>query len=317
PTWAVTDDVLVTAFNPQTAMAAVQFGGGFENSNVVRRLADLAEGNTPVFASYADLPTMTPHTYPALLLLMQGGVGAGDLFGEYLRTRPPGFVMPTLPDVQSNVTPSMAVAWMDEDGLHSRSVEPFPLSGVLVDYGKSYATINQMMTQVAFSAGVMMPSLSRAREAAQKVKSASNLRSIGQGLVMHSIDDVRASRFPDDLTGIARYDVPGIAFVSPVDEPETVPLIADEEWIAAQDDYIYLGSGLTGTSPPSTIIAVENPEAVAWNDGINVLYADGAVRFVPLYDLERSWQEHLRFREKRGAPMDEATKARMKRLFGF
>ncbi|MEM1011300.1 MAG: hypothetical protein AAGI46_03660 [Planctomycetota bacterium] len=317
PTWAVTDDVLVTAFNPQTAMAAVQFGGGFENSNVVRRLADLAGGNTPVFASYADLPTMTPHTYPALLLLMQGGVGAGDLFGEYLRTRPPGFVMPTLPDVQSNVTPSMAVAWMDEDGLHSRSVEPFPLSSVLVDYGKSYATLNQIATQVGVVAGTMVPTVGRARESAQKVKSASNMRQIGVGMMLYSIEDVRTGGFPDSLGELETFGLSGAAFVTPTDEPANVPAEPTAQWIEQESDYLYLGSGLANTAGPSIMVAIEHPDTVPWADGYNVLYADGAVRFVTWFDIQDNWQTHVSHRVEKGAPMDESTRAEVERLFGF
>ncbi len=286
PTWAVTDDVLVTAFHPQTAMTAVAMPGGFVDSAAVRRLSDLAEGNTPMAVTYADLPTMTSHTYPSLLLVMQGGLGAGDLFGEYLRTRPPALVMPTLPDVMNHVSPAMSVAWVDDSGLHSRSTEPFPLSAVLVDYGKSYATVNQLMIQ----AGVLVPSMTRAREASQRVKEGSNLRQIAVGFVLYANE--HDNRLPEDLEGFYTWQATtGVGlmpstFISPrtgTRLPDAMPMAVEAQarWIAENGDVVYGGAGrkLTDIGPASqTPVAWTNPDWV--NEGISIVFADGHVEWI-------------------------------------
>jgi prepilin-type N-terminal cleavage/methylation domain-containing protein/prepilin-type processing-associated H-X9-DG protein len=49
---------------------------------------------------------------------------------------------------------------------------------------------------IALLISILLPSLNRAREAANKIKCASNLRQIGQAMRQYAIDDIRGAQFP-------------------------------------------------------------------------------------------------------------------------
>ncbi len=316
PTWGMTGDSLTLALNPQTAIASNTVAGGFGESAAVASLMSLADGNTPMSISYADLPAMAPATYPGFLALDQLAFGLGDLFGDYLRTKPPVAVFPTLPDVMNHLSPSMAVAWVDDQGYHARSVEPFPLSGLLVNYGTTGSQISQLAGLLG-QASVLAPSLGRSREAANKVRSASNLRQIGQRAVEHAIHDRQGSRFPPDLqTLVITRGLPAELFVNPRGNtvaPAGLDPAAAGEWAAEEGDYVYLGGGLGGTAGPLVLLAYENPDVFDYEDGLNVLFADGHVRFARFDEFARVAQFHREVRLKADAPLDPALDEMLRR----
>ena len=135
---------------------------------------------------------------------------------------------------------------------------------------------------------VLMPSMGRARESANRVKCSSNLRQIGQAAFLYAND--HGGRLPPDLPTLLRTgDLTAEIFTcasSPVDKATGATTEQVVAALLAGDhlSYAWTGAGLTTTAPADVILAfdIENhvPKDSAPTTGINVLLHDGSVTFV-------------------------------------
>jgi prepilin-type processing-associated H-X9-DG protein len=112
---------------------------------------------------------------------------------------------------------------------------------------------------------ILLPSLNRAREQAQRVKCASNLRQIGQA----------AQLFANDHNG----NFPDTAAPGPDSKTQASNLRS-----GGHLSYVYVGKGLSAVTGPGAtgkaVVAYE-PLTNHANAGTNVLFADGHVEFFP------------------------------------
>jgi len=115
-----------------------------------------------------------------------------------------------------------------------------------------------------------------------RVKSASNLRQIGQAILLYGND--HQGKYPDSFqTILLNEDITSEVFVSP-SRSETPASGATQQQAADQltegghVSYVYLGRGLSAnTVTPDTIVAYEMiPNS---GDGSNVLFGDGHVEY--------------------------------------
>ena len=316
PCWAVDKDAGLARFGffPQSILSAkAGDAGAFAESDKWEAMREkLGVKQPPAALQYADLPALVNQSYPMLLMTSQTAFGGADLFAEKLGIRPPVMVLPPLAELRKEVEPSGAVLWVGEDGLHFKGTEPFPLSGVLATDTQSLQ-VQQYATMIS----VLLPSLNRARDAANKVKSGSNLRQIGMGMRQYAIDDVRAGKYPPDLRTLflkSEGDLAMDVFVNPRTNTQLPQMMvqsreAQADWVEANSDYVYLAGGMTDSAPSTVPLAYEDPAKIGDNpDGVNVLYADGSVRFIPLAMLQQDLRRNVQYRQQRNLPIPDALK---------
>jgi len=119
----------------------------------------------------------------------------------------------------------------------------------------------------------------RAPEQASRVKCASNMRQIGQGVELCAND--HDGRFPDDLeTVLANEDLTPQAFVCPSSKDTPAPTAAAPQATAAglrqagHCTYVYIGKGLTTDMTTPDMIVMFEPLGDHHGDGMNVMFAD-------------------------------------------
>ena len=138
--------------------------------------------------------------------------------------------------------------------------------------------------------GVFAPSLCRSRETANRVKCASNERQIGMAIGLYA--ESHGGKYPDRLEDLLlTQDVTSELFCCPSSNDEKASGETPAEQAANLStphhlSYLYLGKGLTTSSPPDTVVLTETPSNHD-DDGGNVLFADGHVEWFNRKELEK------------------------------
>jgi prepilin-type processing-associated H-X9-DG protein len=129
---------------------------------------------------------------------------------------------------------------------------------------------------------VMLPSLSRARETANRIKCASNMRQIGQALLLYANNN--HGQYPPRLEDVLLDGnvVPQV-FVCPTTNDTPAPGTTVQQQAAAlsaggHESYIYVPN-LNSSVSPDTVLLYEPP--TNHGSGSNILFGDGHVEFDP------------------------------------
>ena len=139
---------------------------------------------------------------------------------------------------------------------------------------------------------VMLPSLCRAREPANRVKCGSNLRQIGQAILLYA--QAHGGQYPPSLAVIPSVeDVTAEVMVCPSSNDERASATdaggVVAELAAAEANspghkpclsYVYAGRSLTEKTATGTTIVAYEPLENHNGVGTNVLFGDGHVEFV-------------------------------------
>jgi prepilin-type processing-associated H-X9-DG protein len=280
PAWAIRDGSWYWGLFPDVVAVAMKrpAGGPSIRDNPAYQQVMKELGGPTQFQSFtfADLPKTIPLTYQALVMVSRLYGGLGDLAGM----ESPAILLPPLDVLEAQTEPAGAISWVDDAGFHAKSIAPFPGAQGLAA-GDSLGPM--MMGQSAMMAtAIILPSLNRARATANHVKSASNMRQIGQAILLYSNDNHGA--YPPDLgTLIKTEDIGGEAFIDPAGSnhlsSDWANMSPDDKakWVNDNADYVYLGAGMKIGVDPSTIVAYEKSDNKG--AGKNMLFGDGHVEF--------------------------------------
>jgi prepilin-type processing-associated H-X9-DG protein len=290
PSWAIKDANLYLALYPQVVSSAAAHVAGkgpsiLDNQqfqSLRQRLSD--QGQTKISGfEFVDLPRITADGYQEILMLSRAWLGTADLFGA----KTPALVLPPLSKLKPLLKPSGGVYWADKDGWHYKSLSPFPGSDFLAMGGMG----SLVAAQQAISVSILIPALNEARRNAARVRSASNLRQIGQAMLLYANEN--KGKYPKSMGELLlTQDVTVEVFVDPQTKNKPPANKNQEElaaWINQSSDYAYLGAGKNNTATAETILAHEKIRPGV--NGINALFGDGHVEFMNVGELQRQLKQ--------------------------
>ncbi len=254
PSWSVANDHVVVASNAELCDLGVKQlvsrGAGAKSlldAEGYRKVAAQLPGNLTRLA-YTDSRVLLTQTmmqiqqvWPMLTMAaMQAGVKLPVM-------------LPSLTEIARDLGPSCRYNYLGADGLYSHYRGPGIETGQMTVAG------------TALGLGIMMPALSRVRQLASRMTSATNLSGIGQACLAYADD--HDGRLPPDLQTLVR-------------EVELSPKSLESKRKPPGFDgpsYIYI-PGQVASMHPRNVVAYENPAFCA--DGINVLFLDRQVEFM-------------------------------------
>jgi len=130
---------------------------------------------------------------------------------------------------------------------------------------------------------ILLPSLNRARETANRVKCASNMRMIGTAMMLYANEN--RGMYPPKLEAlILTQEIQSDAFTCPSSNDTAAPGAtpqAQAQTLSAGGhlSYVYVGQRMNTASPAYAVLLYE-PLSNHNKDGINVLFGDGHVEFI-------------------------------------
>jgi predicted Zn finger-like uncharacterized protein/prepilin-type processing-associated H-X9-DG protein len=126
---------------------------------------------------------------------------------------------------------------------------------------------------------VLLPSLNRARETANRVHCAANMRQIGQALLLYGNDNL--GQYPPTLDlALTTQDISAEVFCCPSSNESVAPGATVQQQAASLTpgkhlSYVYVPGGTTSSSTERVVLY--EPLTNHDQDGTNILYGDGHV----------------------------------------
>lgn len=281
PAYMVHNGRLFISLFPQGLEMAVEQSGKVEDSIVANATfgKSLKQFKRDTFTglTFVDLPETAADGYGVNLMIMQTIAGAGEMFGgkaSPMRMPPIGKVMPY-------IQPSGGLTWVDKDGMHMHSIEPFPGSSLL---GPAKGVESMMAVSGPMAVAVLLPALGSAREAALQNQTFAYGQQIAVSAFAYSAD--HDGNLPDDIAKLREYVGFDDVFMTPRSmHAKEMPFNFGQWEQARQDAFIRqnssfvlipLGSMNDIEKPSETVMLFQHPEDTA-DDKLVVAWADGHV----------------------------------------
>ena len=153
--------------------------------------------------------------------------------------------------------------------------------------GKSIAGIilggvGILLVPLVLMIAIMLPALTRARETANRIKCGSNMRQIGQAMLLYANEN--GNVYPATVGPLLlTQDISPTVFLCPSTN-DSLPSGTPQQQVAAIDSgqagsYLYFGKGLTASAGADTVLLTEPP--TNHGGGGEVLFGDGHVAYYP------------------------------------
>jgi prepilin-type processing-associated H-X9-DG protein len=307
PTLAVHDGKLIYGLSTQAVLAAANRNSGDESINEnsdlqrIRQRLRIPQGSE-IAMQYVQTNLIAQqviaYTQQILLPTLQD------------KQIIPSDIPIVSPDAASAYFTSYAgFSWVDSTGWHGASLGPFP--GVPLLTSVSYLT-NSHGAALPLMIAILLPSLAKARELANRTTSSANERSILE-ICMIDAQSNNQQCPPSFGELIADGDITPKMLIDPSSNstPLVVPLehAQDAAWINANltghCDYIYVGAGVNLANLEnngSHFVLLYEPLSVHQNDGAVVGFADGHVEWEAGPGIEQIILDQNNQRQSLGLP---------------
>jgi prepilin-type processing-associated H-X9-DG protein len=265
PTWTIVNNQLVIGTNSQLCSAAANRVTSIGMSaNSIRTTAGFKKVTAKLPANlvcfgYVDskikfkaMMTQVQQFWPMATMMAAGG-------GFRLPV-----MLPSLDHIINQAGPTSTYSYYDSKGLH-------------VSYrGTGIEASTSGVAGGAMAMGILMPSLTKTRQVAQRVVSGSHLASIGKVFIIYANDNNDV--YPPDLkTLVEKADLsPKCLESSRKPKDFTGPSFT---YIPGQNSMMDAGN----------VLVYENPEFC--RDGVNVLFNDGHVEFMKPEEFKKAFEE--------------------------
>ena len=282
PSWTIHDGYMYFGFSQAGVVAAANHPSGppiNEQPAMVELTNQLARDVQVTGFAYSNLPKSVPAAYPAIEQATQKLV----VLAKQNSITLPDRILPPLDKVLPELNPAMTVSWADASGYHTRSSSPLP--------GVSASPETLIVGGGAISATILLPSLNRARETANRVKCASDERQMGQALLLYA-NEHKGNYPPTIVEMITDEELLPEVFLCPSSNtslPKNKNQMSPADlaaWTEKHTDYVYVGKGMTTMAGANDIAIYEKPDDHG-KDGMNILFGDGHVEFVTMANAVR------------------------------
>jgi prepilin-type processing-associated H-X9-DG protein len=192
-------------------------------------------------------------------------------------------------ELVKHLEPAGAMSWSDESGFHWKSTTPFP--GAELVNGPTVLALAAPAVLGGAIAGIS----ERNRITGPQQMCAAHQRNLGQAIAFYA--NAHDGNYPPDLGALVENLDSPIVFICPnatKEIPETWQGMTVEqrsEWVNANASYVYLGAGLTTQTATPTTIVLHDRENRHQGQGMNMLYGDGSVKFLPVRDAKRALRQ--------------------------
>ena len=278
--WTISGGRFYLASSIEGLTDAIENGGKgksiLDNAEFIAMRKQLG-GDQAISISYANLPQTATTLYPALMLVANLGFG----YARQAGVQPPGNVFPSMEQLTRHLNTAASLTRVDDAGWHYRGQSSFPGSTVLSPNGMATTVVGAS----AVGTAILLPSLYRAREVANRIACANNLRQISKACLIHAADH---GAYPANLSLLMKdATLPAKAFICPAGDNEIPDDLANRtddaqaQWVVQHSDYVYLGANIKPAGDPNAILAYEKLENHR-GEGTNILFEDGHVQWCPL-----------------------------------
>lgn len=303
PCWMVHEGKLYVALYPQALEMALTQSGQAQDSILANDAfeATMARlGAMPKSGlSFNNLPETAAEGYGMNLMIVQAFAG----FAEMVNAEPSAMRLPPIGKLMPFIEPAGAVAWVDDLGLHMKSIEPFPASGLL-GAGKGAGTT--LMVSGPLAVGIMLPALGASREAAREAQMMSQGRQLSVAAISYAVDN--KNQMPEDIALLEEYGATMDVLISPRSQRAQPQPFNFGEWeedrqqrfIRENSSYVLVPGGNLDNADPDTVLLFQRPDDMPGADGLIVGLGDGSVYME--YDL--GWLEQ-QLKAQTGKTMDE------------